>query len=170
MRALMVTLILGLSWYSAVSRELPSTHTPTLGPSTQSKEPEPPQDRPSEDLQFNDMGGGKALRHGIPLSIHWWRSSDGVPVTSYIESHRSPQNAERAMQKKVQEATKLISRGAKLNRSGNRVGERAVVRLPLGDGRHHGAAILWTDGSEFHHLESPSLKHVLAFEKSFLGR
>ncbi|MFN2533006.1 MAG: hypothetical protein ABR555_17105 [Pyrinomonadaceae bacterium] len=119
-------------------------------------------------LEFKDFQGGRGkTADGIPFSYHLYKSSDGVGVTTTVENHRSPASAQKALQRKIRTAIKMIERGPKLKNKAERIGERAVLTFALPDFHKEQAAVLWTNGQRLYYIESLSLKHALEFEKQF---
>lgn len=104
---------------------------------------------------------------GADLSVVTYESSDGITVTAITQTYSTKRQAERALQKKLKGATKILNRAPKIARTGQRVGTRIVARFPVGDRYPPRATIFWTDGSELHYVGSVSMKHTQEFEKTF---
>lgn len=108
------------------------------------------------------------MEDGSRVSHLVYESFDGVKVTKSIIYFNSPKRARKELQSDLQKATQIIERDPKLNTNREQVGER-VVLFVYGSSheREPRAAVLWTNESEFHSIESSSLQHALALEKSF---
>lgn len=121
-----------------------------------------------EPVEFEDVQGGRGkTEDGIPFSYHLYKSSDGVGVTTTVEDCGSTFRANRALQRKSKRAVKIIERRPKLDDKGKRVGERVVAMFAPDSSEKENAAVLWTEGSQFHYIESSSLRHALRFEEKF---
>lgn len=119
-------------------------------------------------VEFEDIEGGRGkTEDGMPFSYHLYKSSDGVGVTTTIENRGSAVRANKALQRKIKKASQIIERGAKLDNKGQRVGERVVAMFALDGPEKEHRAVLWTEGSQFHYIESSSLRHALQFEAKF---
>jgi hypothetical protein len=79
----------------------------------------------------------------------------------------SSKGARRALREELSfDGYKIISRGAKLNAEGQRVGRRVVAVYCCGKEGQQAAHILWTDVAKFCDLAAPSVQRALDFEKS----
>jgi hypothetical protein len=145
---------------------IPGAHG--LGTSGQKKPGSPTGISGLPDVTFEDQHGGTGLIDGrIPFSFHDYQSSDGVALSTFIEKRRSSAGAKRALRIETRKAARIIARSPRVNSSGRRVGDRAVL-IRSNQGRYKGeAAIIWTDGPTLHRIESPSLRHALLFEKLY---
>jgi hypothetical protein len=121
-----------------------------------------------DQFQFKDEMGGKGITEdGDTFSFHSYISDDGVKLSTYIERCPSAQFAKRALEKKVKEASSISARGPKLDKNGKSIGERVVLTVEKTQGERQSVSfICWTFGSELHWIQSLSLKHALAFEKT----
>ncbi|HLN98462.1 MAG TPA: hypothetical protein VK208_08385 [Pyrinomonadaceae bacterium] len=141
-------------------------------PQQPSSSPEPitssQQESTKEAGEFEDVQSGRGKTdEGIQFSYHLYKSSDGVGVATTVENRASPVRANKALQRRIKRAVKIIERGPKLDNNGQRIGERVVAVFAADGSKNEQAAVLWTDGSQFYYIESPSLKHALGFEKKF---
>lgn len=122
-----------------------------------------------DQFQFKDENGGKGItKDGNVFSFHTYSSNDGVKLLTYIETLASVELAKRALDEKLKEASSVVSRGPKLEKSGKRIGERVVLtieRKTQGEAESQ-SFVCWTTGSSLHWIQSKSLKHALAFEKT----
>lgn len=123
----------------------------------------------TDHFQFKDEEGGKGItKDGNHFSFHSYTSNDGVKLLTYVEMLKSAKLAKRALDEKLKEATSTSSRGPKLGKNGQRIGERVVLTVQK---KAQGEAesesfVCWTIGSTLHWIQSKSLKHALAFEKT----
>src|SRR5215472_9305358 len=119
----------------------------------------------TDQLQFKDEVGGLAIaKDGNELSFHTYKSQDGVTLSTFIETCSSPELAKKAFEEKVKEASSIIARGARLDRNGEYLGERAVLTVEnMIKGKVESESfICWTTPSRLHWIQSKSLKHALA--------
>lgn len=115
----------------------------------------------------DDSGGSGIAKNGNHFSFHDYTSGDGVKVLTYIELCPSAKLAKRALDQKIKEASSITARGPKLGKSGEPIGERVVLAVENYQGeRESESFICWTTGSRFHWIQSKSLRHALAFEKT----
>lgn len=120
------------------------------------------------DMRFTFKSGADGkTSDGADLSVVTYESSDGIAVSAITETYSSKAKAERALERKLRGATRILSRNAKIASNGQRVGTRVVARFPPGDRYPPRATIFWTDRSELHYVGAVSLKHVQEFEKRF---
>jgi hypothetical protein len=111
--------------------------------------------------------GERQSTNGAHSSFHAWKASDGVVVNSSTGQCDSVAQAKKAFLKRVSESSQVTEKGPRFNAVGKKTGERAVVIFlnnPFGPPI---SAVLWTDGSVFHDIESYSLRHVRGFEQTF---
>jgi hypothetical protein len=116
----------------------------------------------------DEMGGSGTTEDGHEFSFHTYKSQDEVWLLTYIEMCPSPELAKKTMDEKVKEASSIIARGPRLDRNGEYLGERVVltvVKKTQGEAQTE-SLICWTIGSGLHCIQSRSLKHALAFEKT----
>jgi len=126
------------------------------------------QESASEAFEFKDIQGGRGkTEDGVPFSYHLYKSSDGVGVSTTVENRISAFSAVKALQRKIKTASKIIERGSRLDVKGQRTGEKVVAMFKSDGSNKERAAVFWTDGSDFHYLESSSLPHLIAFEKKY---
>ena len=121
-----------------------------------------------DQFQFKDENGGKGIaKDGNHFSFHSYTSNDGVKLLTYIETCSSAQRAKRALDEKIKEASSISLRGPKLDKNGKHIGERVVLTVEKTRGEKQSESfICWTVGSELHWIQSLSLEHALAFEKT----
>lgn len=122
----------------------------------------------SREIVFKSLSAGSGKRRdGTPFSFALYESSDHIGVSATTEKYRSSVAAKRELRRKLDHATKLIESGPKLNEDGRRVGERVVAMFAPEGTAMAQATVLWTDGPDFHYIQSPSLPHALKFEKKY---
>jgi len=144
-----------------MSFEKPPVTSPLSNKQTLSEQP-----TTGEKITFTPVIEGRGIKKGAEeVSFARYKSGDGVLVERRIERYRSAPRARAEMQTMVEKAATVIERGAKLPGEGQQKGQRVVLSVPHGRGRERQAVILWSDGPDLYVLRSPSLRHVLAFEK-----
>lgn len=120
-------------------------------------------------FQFkNERGGNGTTKDGNRFSFQVYTSQDGVALLTYIEIFPSPEPARKAFDQKAAEGSSIIARGPRLDRNGEYLGERVVLTVEMktqGEVESE-SFICWTTGSLLHWIQSKSLKHALAFEKT----
>ena len=115
---------------------------------------------------FKSGADGKTS-DGADFSAVSYESSDGIVVSAITETYTIKGKAERALQKRLRGASRILSRVPKISSTGKQVGTRIVVLFPHEDQYRSKAMIFWTDGSELHSIGAASLRHVREFEKTF---
>jgi|GEM_PF-5660955 len=90
-------------------------------------------------------------------------SSDGGFLRYGCFERASPSVAARELHEYLTE-NHVVKRTAKLDDRGNRIGERLV--LSPEPGPEPEAMIVWNEGSRFHIIRAPTVKHALLFESS----
>jgi hypothetical protein len=122
---------------------------------------------PTTEIEFEGVSAGSGRkREGTPFSFALYKSTDRIGVSASTEKYRSPNAAANAFRKKMGHAAKVVEIGTKFNPEGKRTGARSVAIFPPQGTSKAQAMVLWTDGSDFHYIQSTSLRHALAFEKS----
>ena len=111
------------------------------------------------------LGHGVVEDGGGDFAVAGYRSSYFVKLWRSGEAYDTPEKANQVFQQRLQEAVKILERTPKLSEGGVKVGERAVVIIynKALDEQH--ACVLWTEGRALVEIYSPSLMHVLDFEK-----
>ncbi len=166
MGTLFPAVVIFIQFLSFFFYELPSTPDPCRGSGSRQDSAGP---QAKDQLQFKDENGGKGVtKDGNVFSFHTYSSNDGVKLLTYIERCSSGLNAKKALDQKIKEASSIRARGPKLGKDGKPIGERVVLTA---ENKAQGEAqsesfICWTVGSELHWIQSRSLKHALAFEKT----
>jgi hypothetical protein len=120
--------------------------------------------------QFKDEGGGSGIAgDGNRFSFHGYQSKDGVAVSTYIEDFRSPELARKVFEAKITEGLIVFARGPRLDRNGKSIGERVVLTMKSkAEGETQSDSyIFWTTDARLHWIQSKSLRHALALEKTF---
>jgi hypothetical protein len=121
------------------------------------------------EMTFTSVQAGSGrTEDGSEFSYWLAESADGVAISARTEKRRSATRAHQVLNKQIKGAD-VVERGRKTNNQGRRVGERVVGCFPAKDQKKGKCVILWTDGSDFHILESASLPHLRAFEKKYYG-
>lgn len=96
-------------------------------------------------------------------------SSYSIRLSFAHFGYRSREKANAAFDQHLREATRVVEITTKLNDKGEVVGRRAVTISFNPELKQHFAAVFWTDAEAIHSIDSPSLLHVLEFEKGILG-
>src|ERR1044072_3605552 len=111
------------------------------------------------------LGHGVVEDGGGDFAVAGYRSSYFVKLWRSGEVYDTPEKAEQVFQERLKEAVKVLERTPKLGAGGDKVGERAVaiIHNKVRDEQH--AYVLWTEGRVLVEIYSPSLMHVLDFEK-----
>ena len=126
------------------------------------------QDHIKQGLEFEEvLSESGVTKDGNRYCYQLYRSSDSIGVSVTSENHNSPAEANKALQKELEQAVKIIEREPKLDEQGQSVGERVVASLPSNDPDKPQAFVLWSDGSSFYQISSFSLRHVLELEKRY---
>ena len=122
--------------------------------------------QPSE-LTFQVFGRGCRHQDGSEnrASFETFEASDGKPViSSFLYDFGSRKSAVQRFKTELKQSTEIIDRSSDLNYWGRKVGERAVVKkgeefllITLADES--------PEGNSISIVQSPTLRHVLDFEK-----
>jgi hypothetical protein len=127
--------------------------------------------QPSSDQvnQYQNVLSGRAeTADGTPFSFNLYKSSDGVAISVRVERHSLPAGARNELLRNIRGAIEVLERGPKLDESRKQVGERALLTSKQEESDALQTTVLWTEGSQLHFIESPSLQHALEFEKWYL--
>lgn len=88
-------------------------------------------------------------------------SSDGLNFTKWTVYYDSPQLANKALQKRLKQAVRIISREVTFG-DGVEIGEKIVAVFP-----GNGVSLLWTENDEMCEVEASSLHDILEYRKDF---
>lgn len=120
------------------------------------------------EIEFKGVSAGSGRkRDGTPFSFALYKSTDHTGVSASTEKYRSSNAAANALRKKLGRAANVVETGSKFSPDGKRIGTRSVAIFPSQGTSKAQAMVLWTNRSDFHYIQSTSLKHALAFEKKF---
>jgi hypothetical protein len=111
------------------------------------------------------LGYGRMLDGGGGFSITSYRSSYFVKLSYAYGTHVSEEEANAIFDQQLAEAVQVIEVTSKLDEHGKTVGRRAVAILLDTETDKHFACVFWTNGRLVYSINSPSLMHVLEFEK-----
>lgn len=126
----------------------------------------PSQEGEKRNQGFKDSGGGQGFTEDkIPVSFHWYKSSDGVTVTTCIETYDSELAAKKGFDKRIQRAN-IIKRWSRSDPDGRPIGERVLVELRPDNKRQKLKAVYWTQGKYLRYVISKSQTHLLEFQAS----
>lgn len=122
-------------------------------------------------IQFHveGRGCGRMLDGEGGFSVRSFTSSYSVRLSFGHIGFKSREKADEAFDRHLREAVRVIETTPKLNEQGDVVGRRAVVITFNPDVKQSFASLVWTDGMSVHAIDSPSLIHVIEFEKGILG-
>jgi hypothetical protein len=143
----------GLSPASAVRSTLCQSSSKTTAPPK------------SNELRFARGTPGDLIQDGEVLGFTTYKASNGVGLTSIYNTFDEASHAAAFFEKELGLAAKVITRGEKINKDGKVIGERAEILLPKPNEKL--TAVMWTDGRNFHEIDSTSLEVILEFEKGY---
>lgn len=103
------------------------------------------------------------------FSARSFSSSYSVYLSFAHFNYDSKEKADDAFDQGVREAVRVVEVTPHLNKHGLLIGRRAVTISFNPETKNHFASVFWTNGSTLHSIDSPSLLHVLEFEKGILG-
>jgi len=121
-----------------------------------------------EEITFHHTLGALAEEHGVLISISDFESSDGVRLSLQTRTCKTRKAAALAVGRLKREAVRVIEDSHKVDKEGRTVGERVLLETKSEDQKVTGAELVWSDGSTLRILYSPSLRHVLLFERQRL--
>lgn len=114
----------------------------------------------------NLLSGSGRTEDGSRFSFGSAEASDGVKISARTERRSSVSRA-KAVLKRTLRGAEIVTREPKINNQGQKVGERVVAHFASKAQNKSRYALLWTDGSDFHYLQSSSLRHLLAYERRY---
>ena len=115
------------------------------------------------------MGCGRMLDGSGGFSVTSHSSSYSVSLSFAHESYKSPEKTNEAFDHYIHDAVRVIELTPRLDQKGITVGRRAVAMFFNREVNQPVACVFWTDGKFLHSIHSPSLLHVIEFEKQNLG-
>lgn len=118
-------------------------------------------------LKFTTGILGELTEGGEKLGFTDILASDGVSLKVMYKSFGDAHQASEFFDKEVARAAKTDKREKKTDRTGKVVGERAQVFFASTRNTENYPAVLWTDGRQFHMIESKSLADILELEKIY---
>jgi hypothetical protein len=120
-------------------------------------------------FQAEGTGCGRDIDGGGGFSATAYTSSYSVRLSFAHHSYSSKEKANEVFDHYVSEAVRVVETTPNLNKRGVPVGRRAVTISHNPETNQTYAAVFWTDGRALHFIGSPSLLHVIEFEKGILG-
>jgi len=116
-------------------------------------------------LRFTRGSSGDLIQDGVDLGFTGYQASDGVSLIVTYNTFGDAKEASAFFEKEIAMADKVTKQGDKLDRAGKIIGKRAEIL----HSKHNEqvTAVLWTDGREFHEIQSTSLKDILEMEKVY---
>jgi hypothetical protein len=120
----------------------------------------------TKELKFKPILMGELRTdYGAHLGVDNFVASDGVGLTVRYNATSGSVSSDSVFEHEIARAAKVISREPLKNSAGKVLGERAEILFH--ESNHEFHAVLWTWNGSFHEIESSSLRHVLAMEKSY---
>lgn len=116
-------------------------------------------------FSLDGIGHGKVNDGGGGFVINCYTSTYFIKLWFSSRHYRSTEKANEVFATEVASAIKVIERGPKYNRNGSLVGQRAVAILLDTDKNEQYSSVFWTDGQSLFSIDSPSMTHVLQFER-----
>ena len=111
------------------------------------------------------MACGKMIDGGGGFGIRSYRSSDNVKLYFASGGYASTEKTNEVFDAEVAKAVQVIELTPKLDAHGKEAGRRAVVILVDKETNENYASVFWTNDRRIVSIDSPSLWHVLEFEK-----
>lgn len=88
-------------------------------------------------------------------------SADGLNFTKWTVYYDSPQLANKALEKRLKKAVRIISREVVFG-DGTEIGEKVIAVFP-----GNAVSLLWTENDEMCEVEASSLPEILEYRKDF---
>ena len=120
-------------------------------------------------FEIEGWGCGRVIDGGGGFSSTAYSSSYCVRLSFAHFGYSSKEKANEVFDHHVREAVRVIETTTKRNAQGAVIGRRAVTISFNPELNQHFASVFWTDGRTLQSIDSPSLLHVLEFEKGILG-
>jgi hypothetical protein len=108
---------------------------------------------------------GQLIQDGMVLGFTVHGAPDGVSLIVIYNTFDDAPQASAWFEKEIARAAKVVERGEKKDQAGKIVGKRAQILLPSPNEKL--AAVMWTDGRQFHEIDSSSLHDILELEKVY---
>lgn len=124
-----------------------------------------PQRQQSEITFERTEAGRRARPTGEAISFQEFKASDGVWLSTEVETYKSPDLAIKELQTRIKEAVNIIERKPLLDEKGTRMGERVVAQFASIENHPPYYAVIWATELNLRTIASPSLKHIEEFEK-----
>ena len=116
-------------------------------------------------FKLEGMACGKMIDGGGGFGVRTYRSSVNVKLYFASGGYASTEKTNEVFDRQVREAVQVLELTPKLDAAGKETGRRAVVILLDKETNENYASVFWTDRSRILSIDSPSLAHVLEFEK-----
>ncbi len=116
-------------------------------------------------FRLEGMGCGRMKDGGGGFGTRSYTSSDNVKLYFFQGGYASTEKANEAFDQQVAKAIQVLELTPKLDADGKEVGRRAVLIAFSHEINEQYASVFWTDGRHILSIDSPSLRHVLEFEK-----
>jgi hypothetical protein len=119
-------------------------------------------------IEFTRRGMGELkTEKGVLLPFSMFDASDGVKLTAISAEFNSSQRAKEIFEDEIAKAMKLIEHGAKKDKGGKVVGDRARVLFKGNSPDASISALVWTQGKYFHEIISTSWTDIQELEKAY---
>ncbi len=120
-------------------------------------------------LTFKEIGLGEPVsKDGAKMMmIRGYQASDGVRLSVVSGEFESSSEANDYFEKEIGKALKVLKRGDKTDSSERVEGRRAEVELTTYTPTGSAPAVVWTAGSLFYEIVSPSMADNIKLEKLF---
>jgi hypothetical protein len=126
---------------------------------------------PQERTYSVEAAGKAATKNGIPASFSSISSSDGMRFSQWSEYHHSPRAASRTLEEALKRTTAIVEKKVLCDQEARQVGEQVVATFSSQHPHFGAASLLWTNGSNFRYVASPSLQNIMEYEKDLtIGR
>lgn len=120
-------------------------------------------------FEVEGWGYGRLIDDGGEFSATSYSSSYHVYLSVARFRYTSKEKANKSFDQQVRVAVRVIETTQELNEQGAVVVRRAVTISSNSETKQSVASVFWIDGSTLYSIDSPSLLHVLEFEKGILG-
>jgi hypothetical protein len=109
---------------------------------------------------------GELVDEGVRFGFTRFEAQDGARLEVIHGGLGTTAKAQAHFQKKLSEATKVLSQENKRDKEGAVVGIRAEVTFGPDQAKHTGYGILWTNGQDFYEITATSLDDARRAEKA----
>ena len=120
-------------------------------------------------LTFKEIGLAEPyVKNGAKMMmIRGYAASDGARLTVISGVFNSPSDADDHFEKEIAQSLKVLIREDKKDKNGHVVGHRAEAVIPTYISAGSSPAVIWTSGSSYYEIVSPSMADNQELEKLF---